>query len=168
MIKNIFCSIIILSSIVFSQNNTLQLSENQKSPSAKLKVIEWLAGHWRGEAFGGITEEVWSSPLGNSMMGSFKLVIDGKVEFYELETIQEIDSTLILRLKHFHSDLKGWEEKDQTVDFKLVKVESTEIYFEGFTIIKITNDEINMYVVISNKDDKIEEVKFNFKRYIIN
>ena len=60
--------------------NTLKLGDN-KSPKATLADIAWLSGHWRGEAFGGITEEIWSPPLGDSMMGSFKLVSEGKNQF---------------------------------------------------------------------------------------
>jgi len=168
MIKKILVVLFIFTTITLSQNKTLQLSENQKSPKANLEVIKWLAGHWRGEAFGGIVEEIWTPPFGGSMMGSFKLVVDNKVQFYEIETIQEIDSTLVLRLKHFHSDLKGWEEKDETVDFKLIKVTTNKVYFEGFTIEKISKDKINMYVNIGDREGEFEEAKFNYKRYKAN
>ncbi|MFB6340911.1 DUF6265 family protein [Saccharicrinis sp. FJH62] len=143
--------------------NTMFYNDSVGSPKADLSVIAWLQGHWRGEAFGGITEEIWTPPLGGSMMGAFKLVSEDKVTFYELETISEENETLILRLKHFHSDLKGWEEKDKTVDFKLVKVTSGKVYFEGFTIERLNKNEINMYVVIED-DNKTAEVKFNYHR----
>ena len=54
------------------------------------------------------------------MMGSFRMIENDTVNFYELMTITEQDESLILKLKHFSSDLKGWEEKDTTVDFPLV------------------------------------------------
>lgn len=161
--------IILLLSIVnitFGQEqyaNTLSYSEKEGSPKAELRQVEWIAGHWRGEAFGGIAEEIWTSPLGNSMMGAFKLVVDSKVAFYEIETIVEENGTLILRLKHFHGDLKGWEEKDETVDFRLVKIAKDKVWFDGFTIERVSDDEINMYVLIDN-EGIAEEVKFNYKR----
>ncbi len=105
--------------------NTVKFPENGNSPAANLNDISWIAGHWKGEAFGGITEEIWSPPLGDSMMFVFKLVNDGKVSFYETGYIKQVGKTLILQLKHFHGDLRGWEEKDETVDFKLVKIEMT-------------------------------------------
>ncbi len=152
---------------LFSQSklsdNTLTLNENSSSPQANLKSVVWLEGHWRGEAFGGIAEEIWSPPLCGSMMCAFKLVVDKKVKFYELVTIVEESGSLILRLKHFHGDLKGWEEKNETVDFPLVKVEESRVYFDGFTIERISDNEINMYVMIGD-DDKIEEIKFNYKK----
>jgi hypothetical protein len=159
----IFLLLICVSANCFAQN-TLSLSETSTSPKATLDDVSWVAGHWKGVAFGGITEEIWSPPLGDSMMFVFKLVSDGKVQFYEVGHIQYKDETLVLQLKHFHSSLKGWEEKDETVDFPLVKLEGNRVYFDGFTIEKISETEINMYVVIGHKDGTSEEVKFNYKK----
>ncbi len=143
--------------------NTLSIADSLTSPKADLTSIGWIEGHWRGEAFGGITEETWTSALGGSMMCSFKLVVDGKVKFYELATISEENNTLILRLKHFHSNLKGWEEKDKTIDFRLVKVTDNKIYFDEFTFERVDKNKINIYVVIESKG-KREEVKFSYKK----
>ena len=145
-------------------NNTLSFTENMTSPDAKLDQVSWIQGHWKGEAFGGKTEEIWSPPFGDSMMFSFKLVVDDKVQFYELGGIRQTGETLIFQLKHFGNDFKGWEEKDETVDAKLVKIEKDKVYFDDFTFEKVSDDEINIYVVISEKG-KEEEVKFNYKKY---
>ncbi|WP_020526273.1 DUF6265 family protein [Flexithrix dorotheae] len=147
----------------FAQN-TLSYDSTGVAPEGNLKDIAWIAGHWKGEAFGGITEEVWTSPLGGSMMGSFKLVVNNEVNFYEILTIAEEGNSLILRLKHFHGDLKGWEEKDETVDFPLVKMTSGKVYFDDFTFERISENEMNIYVVIGHKDGTAEEVKFAYKK----
>ncbi len=144
-------------------SNTISYSDTAAFPSATLEAVHWIEGHWKGEAFGGITEEIWTPPLGGSMMCAFKLVVNGKVKFYELVTIVEFNNSLTLRLKHFYPDLKGWEEKDKTVDFKLLKVTENKVYFDGFTFEKISSNEINMYVVIDDKGNK-KETKFNYKR----
>ena len=133
------------------------------SPKANLSQVSWIAGHWKGEAFGGITEEIWSPPLGDSMMFSFKLVNDGKVIFYELGGIRQVDDTLIFQLKHFGNDFKGWEEKDETIDAKLIKIDNNRAYFDQFTFERISETEINIYVVIE-ENGQIEEVKFNYKK----
>lgn len=155
-----------LNTLILAQNkypNTLFLEEGSHSPTASLNAMEWLAGHWKGEAFGGITEELWAPPLAGSMMGSFKLVVDNQVVFYEIMTLSEEDSSLVLRLKHFNNDLTGWEEKEETHDFKLVKVSDDKVYFEGFTFERVHQDEINIYVVIEDAGEK-EEVKFPYTR----
>lgn len=147
-----------------AQKHTLQLAEGQKSPPASVADVNWIQGHWRGEAFGGITEEIWSPPLGGSMMGAFKLVVDDQVTFYELITILEEKGSLILRLKHFHANLQGWEEKDETVDFRLVKIVEKTAYFEGFTFELISEDKMDIYVMIGS-DGKLEETKFTYQKY---
>ncbi len=162
----ILVTFIILSTAVFGQNeqlNTLTYSDTTGSPKADLSNIQWIEGHWKGEALGGITEEVWTPPHGGSMMCAFKLVVNSKVKFYQIVTITEEDSSLILRLKHFHSDLKGWEEKNETIDFKLVKVSENKVYFDGFTFEQISDNEINIYVVFQNEGEK-REMKFNYKK----
>ena len=149
------------------QINTLTYDSTIGSPAATLQDIEWIKGYWRGEALGGITEEIWSPPLGNSMMCAFKLVIDSKVKFYELVIISQEDETLILRLKHFHWDLKGWEEKDETRDFKLVKVTPDKVYFDGFTFENAGEELLNVYVILRSKEGSTEEVKFSYRKSTI-
>ncbi|MGF1558531.1 MAG: DUF6265 family protein [Flavobacteriaceae bacterium] len=154
----------LLISFVSRAQNTIAFTEGNRSPKASLSDVSWIQGHWKGEAFGGITEEIWSPPLGDSMMFSFKLVVDSKVSFYEIGHIQQQGETLLLQLKHFGGDLKGWEEKDEMENFKLVKLDGNRIYFDEFTFERINTDEINLYVVIGNEDGSHEEVRFNYIR----
>ena len=154
---------LVLFSSCYAQKNTLKFPKNGTSPKATLNEVSWIEGRWLGEAFGGITEEIWSPPLGGSMMFSFKLVSNGKVVFYELGGIRQVDDSLIFQLKHFGNDFKGWEEKDETVDAKLVKIEDSKVYFDKFTFEKISDSEINIYVVIE-ENGETEEAKFNYKK----
>ena len=135
-----------------------------ESPKATIDDVAWIAGHWQGKAFGGVVEEVWTKPLGKSMMGSFKMVIDDEVSFYELCIIREVGETIILQLKHFHGDLKGWEEKEETVDFPLVKIEEDKAYFDNFTFEMISDTEMHVYVVISIDGETKKEVPFKYSR----
>lgn len=137
--------------------------ENQKL-AAKLENIRWISGNWKGEAFGGQTEENWSEPSGGSMMATFKLIENNNVVFYEIEIIREVENTLILQLKHFGNDLKGWEEKDKTIDFPLKEITENKVVFEGMVFEKISTNEMNIYVDIKQDDGRIETVKFNYKK----
>ena len=144
--------------------NTLKFDANTKSPSANLSDIQWIQGHWRGEAFGGITEEVWTPPLGDSMMCAFKLTVENKVQFYELVTIVEENGTLIMRLRHFDGKMIGWEAKNEPLEFKLVKITTDKVYFDEFTLERISDDEMTIYVVIENQGVK-KEIPFKYARY---
>ncbi|WP_299094825.1 DUF6265 family protein [Winogradskyella sp.] len=154
-------NIIILLVLAIGLNS---FSQEKETLEPKLENVSWIAGTWHGEAFGGITEEIWSEPSGGSMMATFKLIVDEKVQFYEIEVIREIEDSLILQLKHFDSDLKGWETKNETIDFPLIEITETKVIFEGMTFEKISSNEMNVYVDIKNDDDTIETVKFNYKK----
>ena len=158
MKKLIFC----LLYLCFVSHNDLQAQEQHLKP--KLKNISWISGSWQGEAFGGQTEEIWSEPSGGSMMATFKLTVEGKVQFYEIEIIREIENSLILQLKHFKNDLKGWETKDETVDFSLKYITKDKVVFEGMTFEKISDNEMNVLVDMKNDDGEISVETFNYKR----
>ncbi|MFK2819970.1 DUF6265 family protein [Flavobacteriaceae sp. LMIT009] len=143
-----------------------ELIDPNKKLAPKLENISWIAGNWKGNALGGRVEENWSKPSAGSMMAAFKLYKDGKVVFYEIEIIREVDNNLVLQLKHFNNDLKGWETKDETVDFPLKELTSTKAIFEGMTFEKVSDNEMNVYVDIHQKDGSIEVLKFNYKKSI--
>ncbi|WP_111707560.1 DUF6265 family protein [Lutibacter citreus] len=159
--KNYLAFLCLFVSLTITSQNTLKLND-EKSPKATLNDVSWISGYWVGEALGGVTEEVWTSPLGDSMMGSFKLVNDGKVSFYELCTISEENESLILRIKHFNNDLKGWEEKDNTIDFKLVKIKKDKAYFNDLTFERINENSLNIYVVFKEEGKDETEMKFSY------
>jgi hypothetical protein len=144
--------------------NTLGLGPGQQPARAKLDHLSWLAGHWRGPALGGISEEVWTAPLGGSMMGSYKLVRGDSVIFYEILALVEDDSTLVMRLKHFNADLTGWEEKAEVRSFRLVRLTPTEAYFEGMTIRRLDPDRLQVHLAIQMQDGSVREEEFRYQR----
>lgn len=140
------------------------LSAQETILEPKLDNIKWISGHWKGEAFGGQVEEHWSEPSGGSMMATFKLIADGKVSFYEIEIIREVENSLILQLKHFDHDLKGWETKNETVDFPLIKITENRVIFEGMSFEKVSDTEMNVFVDIKNENGDLETIEFNYKK----
>ncbi|GAA4239073.1 hypothetical protein GCM10022291_31990 [Postechiella marina] len=156
MKKIIIYPILLITTYLFAQQD--------KQLEPKLENIAWISGNWKGKAFGGITEENWSKPAGGSMMATFKLINDDKVSFYEIEIIREIENSLLLQLKHFNNDLKGWETKDETVDFPLKSITKSKVEFEGMIFEKVNDNEMNIYVDIHKKNDSVETIKFNYKK----
>lgn len=154
--------IVLFSITAFAQTENLVKTTDSLAP--KLENIKWISGNWKGEAFGGLVEENWSEPSGGSMMATFKLINDGNVSFYEIEIIREVENSLILQLKHFDNDLKGWETKNETVDFPLIKLTATQVIFEGMSFEKVSDNEMNVYVDIENDEGEIEIVQFNYKK----
>lgn len=145
-------------------DNTLKLAEGQLGERATIADASWLAGSWRGTGLGGSSEETWSQPDGGIMVGTYRLIKDGKPVFYEMMWLMETEGTLILRLKHFSPDLVGWEEKDKTVDFKFVKKEGKRLYFSGLTFEHAAKDELNIYLALRQRDGTLKEEAFRMKR----
>ena len=142
----------------------MSLKEGDAPALGSISQIEWMTGHWKGEAFGGITEEIWSPPAAGSMLFVFRLILDDTVNFYEIGHIKELEGSLVFELKHFGPDLKGWEEKEEVQRFKFIKADDNRMYFEGFTFERISYQEININGLIENDATSAEEVKFNYKR----
>lgn len=146
--------------------NTWKLAPGATSPPATIADMAWLAGSWAGEAFGGAADEVWSAPAGGAMMGMYRLVKDGAPVFYELLTIVEEEGSLVLRLKHFHADLRGWEEKDETVDFPLVKKDPDgAVHFAGMSFHRDGDDGLVVHLALGDHGGgELREETFRYRR----
>jgi hypothetical protein len=145
--------------------SVLASSLQAEPPSAKIQDAAWISGHWQGQALGGFCDEQWSKPMAGAMMGMFRLIKDDKIVFYEFFRLAEESGSLMLRLKHFHADLKGWEQKDDTVTFPLVKIGPGELIFEGMTFRRTSPDEILVTVMIGSRSGGApREEKFVYKR----
>jgi hypothetical protein len=144
--------------------HTYTRSAGTPAPRAQIGDMAWLAGHWVGEALGGTVEEIWSPPRGGAMMGVFRLVKDGETAFYELMTIVPDEGSLVLRLKHFDADLSGWEEKGETVDFRLVAVGDGAYRFEGLSFQPEGPERLNIHLAMHTSDGGVREETFSYTR----
>jgi Domain of unknown function (DUF6265) len=144
--------------------NTLRLSPGQKSPAATISDMEWYSGRWTGSGLGGLNEEVWSPPRNGTMMGMYRMIKDSKPIFYELLLITEENGSLTIKLKHFHADLRGWEERDASVRFPLVAKRDGRIYFDGMTFERIGADRVKVYLAVEHKDGRVQEETFEYSR----
>ena len=134
------------------------------SPPATLADIAWLEGHWVGDGLGGVSEETWSPPRAGVMMGTYRLVKDGKAVFYEFLLLTEENGTLAMKLKHFNPDFSGWEEKAAFVTFKLVAIEPRAVHFDGLSYVREGEDELRIYLLLRDKDGTVREELFTMRR----
>jgi uncharacterized protein DUF6265 len=91
--------------------------------------LAWLTGSWLGHNGPDGVEEHWSPLGGDTLVGAFRWVKAGKVFFYELAAIEREGATVVLRIKHFHPRLIGWEERDHACEFVLVHLRDGEAAF---------------------------------------
>lgn len=145
--------------------NTLRASAEHPSPRATLQDMAWFVGQWSGTGLGGVCDEAWSRPASGAMMGMFRLVKDGKVVFYEFLTLVEHEGSLLLKLKHFNPDLTGWEEKADSVKFRLLKLAPDTAHFEGLTFKRVGGDTLEIFLAIRDRTDgSVREEKFVMSR----
>ena len=133
------------------------------SPAATLADAAWLAGTWQGEGLGGWVEDVWGEPRAGAMPGFFRLVKDGAVVFYEILAIVEKGGSLELRIKHFHADLTGWEEKDKVLSFPLTEKSDRTLRFGGIAYER-TDAGMRCVVSLRGKDGAVRDEPFVFVR----
>lgn len=145
--------------------HTLRLDDGAKPATAEIEKFKFLVGRWVGTGLGGECEEVFLPVWNNTMTGSFRFSQDGKLVFSEYFSFHTDDQGTALRLKHFHPDLVGWEDKDGMVKFPLIKVEENAAYFAGLTYKLVSRDELHVWVAMRNQPDgPAHDEAFVFKR----
>jgi hypothetical protein len=98
---------------------------------ATLADVAFMEGHWRGGDPGDLSEEVWSAPEGDSMVGMWRYVAKGRTRIFELLTLTAEGPGVVLRIRHFDPKLVAREEKDGAVELPLVAKGPREAVFEG-------------------------------------
>jgi hypothetical protein len=98
---------------------------------ATLADAGFVAGRWVGDEDGAVSEETWSAPAGDAMLGTWRLVASGKTRVVELLSISAEGGTLVLRLRHFDPGLAAREEKDRPLVLPLVRRGDGALRFEG-------------------------------------
>ncbi len=143
---------------------TLDETNMPSQTAASVSDMAWLAGKWVGSGLGGSCEEMWSEPKNGVMMGMFRYDKEGSLTFTEHFTLTDSVGTIRFRLKHFHADLRGWEEKDSYVDFPFIGIEGTTAYFDGVTIDLIRKNHLRVYVLLSKRGESPREEMFVYRR----
>ncbi len=159
--KRIILSGLIATMALLFIGSTGRLKPNpvEISPKFEINDYAWLAGHWVGEGFGGVSEEIWSPPADGAMMGMFRQLNEGKLVFYEFLLLDEAG----LRLKHFHPDLKGWETKDEFVTFDMVEYTKNKIVLKGLEFELMAKNKLEIRLRMRQGDNVKTEV-FKMKR----
>lgn len=154
-------SLLLISTTAFSQE-VLTLDSTTMKQKHQLSELAWLTELWTGEGLGGTCDEIWMPQMDNAMQGIFRYSKDGKVVFTEYMIIEQLDSNISLKLKHFNKDLSPWEEKDKWITFELIKIEGTTAYFNGLTYSR-KEDELTIKLNLHSGDKKWVE-EFTFKK----
>lgn len=173
--STILASMAILAMLTLMPTRANDGGSNALSGSAggALAKLAWMTGDWRSDHKGDVLQEVWSEPIGDSMMGAFRWIKGEKTWMYELITITDEGDTVVLRFKHFNNKMFGWEEKDECLDFTLVRTGKREVVFEHPTrrnakrliYRSLSDNTLIVRVEGIEKDGSTSKEEYTFKRH---
>lgn len=130
---------------------------------ATLDDVAWLEGRWEGEALGGDVTEVYARTSATQMVGLFTLAKAGQAVFHEFVIVEERDSSLLFRIKHFDADFSEWERLGETVDMPLIEVDDTAAHFSGMSFLR-TGDASMQVQLLIDQDGKRRLEYFDYRR----
>jgi hypothetical protein len=138
--------------------NTWRLPKEAPRPAVRIDAAAWLAGQYAGTGLGGEVDYQWLPPRAGAMVGTFRLVDkDGRTAFSEILQLAEIDGTLTLRVKHFTAEFVAWEDKDRSVEFRLVAAAADELRFDGLTL-RRTPEGLRIHLAMRREQQLTEQV----------
>jgi hypothetical protein len=142
------------------------LADTSPTPNSTgpLSDFSMLIGHWRGDGLGGICEETWLPESGGIMLGTFKLISEGKVSFFEIMSLSIDSLGPAVKVKHFNSDMTAWEEKADMVTFRYDSANADRIFFGGLSFSKPANDSLRIGVTFKMKDGTTREEFIHCKK----
>ena len=149
--------------LIFGQiqaQEVLYLEKDQAAGNGSIQQLDWIVGYWSGSGLGGECDELWLPAQDNSMVGTFRFMMNGSLIFSEYMNMVEEDGKLFLKLKHFNRDLSAWEAKEEWTVFKFIKTENQTAYFSGITFHR-DGDELILKLALTNDGVKsIEEFRY--------
>ena len=103
----------------------------EPQPTGSISDLAWMAGRWVDDSDGNLSEELWTPPSGDGIVGIWRWVVGGNAKLYEFLTITAEADGVVLRLRHFDRAGVGWEDKDHPLILKLLRSKQGEAVFEG-------------------------------------
>lgn len=137
-----------------------------------ISAAAFMAGAWRSAGPGGTTEEHWSAPEGNNIMGMFRwLKPDGKPSMFEILTITEEEGGVFLRLRHFSATLVAKEDKASPMTLRLAEAGPDRAVFKAVegekSLAAITYERRpadTLHITVAFPDAGREPLRFELKR----
>jgi hypothetical protein len=105
-------------------------AQEKAAPTPTLQDLAWIAGDWRGSETDMVSQEVWTEPAGDCMVGMWRLVLEGKLKISEHLTLVQEPGGPVMHLRHFDRSGVGWEERNSPVVLRLTHLADGQAVFE--------------------------------------
>ncbi|GEM_PF-167540 len=114
--------VVFITAFLFPVGNKGQEEKTGLNRACSMNDLSWISGNWVEEKDGTRTEETWSKPAGDTLVGTGRTIKNNKTVFTEYMQISREGETIVMTVYPFIK--KG-------VAFKLVKLEPLEAVFEN-------------------------------------
>ena len=104
-------------------------AQSKQNPGS-IADIRFIEGSWKAVLPDRSIDAVWSTPIGENMVGYVRVVREGKVSLYELFAFEKTEEGLVALVRHFRPGLIGVEEKDTPNRYRFLEASEGRAYFE--------------------------------------
>lgn len=113
----------------------VRLATDDMTPvPARLADLAWIVGAWEGPLGDTKQEHIAYPAIAGQIPGFVRAwTADNAITFYEINAFAEVDGSVEFRVKHFTSDLAGWEPQAEFVRHRLVARTGDTWFFDGIT-----------------------------------
>lgn len=132
--------------------------------AASLSDFAWLQGRWVGQMPDGPVEQIWLSPAAGQLPSFVRAESTTGISFYEISVLRQTGSSVTLRVKHFTSDLVGWEAREAFIDRPLVARTGDHFFFDGITIARTGRDALTVYFLVRDGESERQTIVVPFER----
>ena len=136
----------------------------QASAETDYRELGWLPGCWTGRGLGGEVSECWMPTPDGRLVGVFQYVQDHELVFSEILMMGEAGGIDGYHVKHFNSDMTGWEAQDEFVSFPLVEINADEAVFEGLVYRHQEPDHFIVELDIADASGEVATTRFSLYR----
>jgi len=133
--------------------------------SGSISDIRFIEGSWKATAQDRTIDAVWSSPVGESMVGYVRVMKDGTPSLYELFAFEPSEEGLVALVRHFRPGMIALEEKDQPDHYTFLEAKVGRAYFEkkgGETRVLYDRRSKNEFAIVIGKKEGGEWVYKDF------
>ncbi len=95
--------------------------------------LDWLAGHWQGEYYGGIVDEIYTKPRNGTLAGMYRWTKDGQGATYAIMAYTNVGETVVFQMTELNADLTPVKGSGESFG-QLLEMSEDKAVFEGMTV----------------------------------
>lgn len=135
-------------------------------PARVIQSMDWLAGDWSGDMWGGKFHAYYSTPTGGKVLSHSRLMHGDELSFYEFEVFEVREETVYLQPYPGGSPADGFDFKSQDSKTKQAVFENPSKDFPTRIVYQLLSKD-NLVITLSDPHGGSTKVeRFDLKRVV--